>query len=64
MNCARFSEQIMVEIFSVSGQKVASFETSTGITETPFKAVSGIYLYTIKGQSSQEVLATGKLIHK
>lgn len=63
VNCAGFSEQMIVEVFSVNGQQVALFEASAGNTETIFHAVSGVYLYTIKGQSSQEILATGKLIH-
>lgn len=61
LNCNGFSENLQVEIFSVSGSSVATFETYSNHTEIPFTQAPGVYVYTIKGINSQEILVTGKL---
>jgi hypothetical protein len=61
LNCNGFSENLLVEIFSVSGSCVAIFETNSNHTEIPFTQAPGVYVYTVKGMNSQEILATGKL---
>lgn len=63
LNCNGFSENMVVEVFSVSGNRVAVFETNSKTTSIPFEESQGIYVYTVKGLMSQEILATGKLMH-
>lgn len=62
-NCGGFDENMIVEVFSISGELVTYFETTSNQTEVSFNSSAGVYLYTVRGQKSQEIIGSGKLIH-